>query len=413
MSTLLDSKSVFVERSKAVGLSQDSVDSLTGAQIDTLNKLAFCSSFRIGNNDDTALVAALNAARTAHLGAGNDATPGDAASFRRLHFEASTMSLAELKMRVERTDDSTPKKIPLAERSNRYNEQVARLNGLDLSGDLEPSHSLVDLVFQQLEEGTLQYIPLEKCTRRSQELHGQKRESVVRVSSGSLAVSSSEILVSADLSSEYRIRTAMQRRALAYDQSMLASYSSLMRWADFLFEQLTRPPLPGFQLVTIEQVLQADKRLWLAAAQLTRAGIAPNGSPTPLETALDQARLDPQVTMLLLPLPKGSHSGSNFSESRPEKIRKTGYDTSKPSFDSKGKKGSGKGGKKGGAPFVKMPLALRGLHYKTKDGHPICFSYNLGNCAANGDCDKGKHVCMKPFCYGNHPQSACEKKKKN
>ena len=62
---------------------------------------------------------------------------------------------------------------------------------------------------------------------------------------------------------------------------------------------------------------------------------------------------------------------------------------------------------------MKMPLALRGLHYKTKDGHPICFSYNLGNCAANGDCDKGKHVCMKPFCYGNHPQSACEKKKKN
>lgn len=411
MSTLLDSQSVFVERSKAVGLSQDSIDSLTAAHIDTLNKLAFCSSFRIGNNDDTALIAALNAARTSHLGANNDATPGDTASFRRLHFEASTMSLAELKMRVERTDDSTPKKIPLAERANRYNEQVLRLGGLDLSGDLEPSHALVDMVFQQLEEGTLQYISLDKCTRRSQELHGQKRESVVKVSSGSLAVSSAEVSLSADLSSEYRIRTAMQRRALAYDQSKLASYSCLMKWVDFLFEQITRPSLPGFQMVTIEQIVQADKRMWLAAAQLTRSGINPTGSPTPLELALDQARLDPQVTMLLLPLPKGSHSSS--SESRPDKMQRTGLDSRRPVFDPKGKKGGPKGSGKKSGPFVKMPQSLRGLHYKTKDGNPICFGYNLGNCSSTGDCDRGKHVCMKPFCYGPHPHTACDKKKRS
>jgi len=412
MSTLLDSISVLVERAKAVGLTQESIDSLLASQVDTLNKIAFCSSFRLGSADDTALVKALNDARTAHLGGGNDATAGDTASFRRLHFEASTMSLAELKMRVERTDDSGPKKIPLAERSNRYNDQVVRLGGLDLTGDLEPSHSLVDLVFQQLEEGVLQYIPLEKCTRRSQELHGQRRESVVKVASGSLAVSSNEVPVSADLSSEYRIRTAMQRRALAYDQTKLAKYSNLMKWVDFLFEQLTRPSLPGYQQVTIDQILQADKRLWLAAAQLTRSGINPVGSPTPLEKAFDDAKSDPQVMMLLLPLPKGSGSSRGGGDERPDKFQRTGFENRKAVFDGKDRKGAGKGKKVGKAPFVKMPAELRGMHYKTKDGQPICFGYNLGS-RSTENCSKGKHVCMKPFCYGNHPQSACDKRKRS
>ena len=403
MATILDSINVFLERSQAIGLSVTSVEALTEAGVDTLNKLAFCSSFRLGNTDDSTLVAALNSARLAKLGANLDANAGDLACFRRLHFEASTMSLAELKMRVERTDETAPKRLPLAERTSRYNDQVTRLTGLDLSGDLEPSHALVDLTFQQLEEGVLQFIPLEKCTRRSQELHGVRRESVVKVTSGNLAVGTSEIQVTADLSSEMRVRSAMQRRALAYDQSGLIDYQTLMKWTDFLSV--------GFSQVSMEQILQADRRLWLTAAEYTRDGISTGPRPTRLEVALGLARADPQVSMLLMPLPKSSSSRSNSGDQyvKPHKVpTKTDY----PKNDKKGKGNKG-GGKKSSKSAVRMPEQLRGLHYKTKDGDSICFNYNLGTCTStSGSCERGKHVCMQPFCYGSHRQSECDKKKR-
>lgn len=76
MSTILDSSSVFNERSRVLGLSEESIASLIEAGIDTVNKLAFCSSFRVGNPDDSQLVAALNKARTDKLGANHDAAQG-------------------------------------------------------------------------------------------------------------------------------------------------------------------------------------------------------------------------------------------------------------------------------------------------------------------------------------------------
>jgi hypothetical protein len=56
-----------------------------------------------------------------------------------------------------------------------------------------------------------------------------------------------------------------------------------------------------------------------------------------------------------------------------------------------------------------MPNALKGGHNKTKEGHNICFSYNLGTCQVkSGTCPKGSHVCA--YCEDIHPFTSCTKK---
>ena len=75
---------------------------------------------------------------------------------RRLHFEASTLVVAHLKAQV--TPDQgieAVKKIPAAEKQARLVAQQARLTGLQIVGELQPSHSLVDLVASMIESKVL------------------------------------------------------------------------------------------------------------------------------------------------------------------------------------------------------------------------------------------------------------------
>jgi hypothetical protein len=69
-----------------------------------------------------------------------------------MFFEAHALVMADLKTQVEKTDDQMPRKVPAPERNARYEAQQRRLNGVSLSGELEPSHSLIDSVLQQAED---------------------------------------------------------------------------------------------------------------------------------------------------------------------------------------------------------------------------------------------------------------------
>lgn len=53
-----------------------------------------------------------------------------------------------------------------------HQAQVLRLRGLELSGETDASHSLIDLVFQMSEDNQLKYVRWEQATKRDQELMG-------------------------------------------------------------------------------------------------------------------------------------------------------------------------------------------------------------------------------------------------
>ena len=71
----------------------------------------------------------------------------DITAFKRIIFESQTFTLSSLKAAVSGSDEPGSKKLPQVERTARAARQRTRLAGLDISGVLEPAHSLIDTAY--------------------------------------------------------------------------------------------------------------------------------------------------------------------------------------------------------------------------------------------------------------------------
>ena len=255
---MMDSVPVFRQRLLAIGVDAGSLTKLVNANVDTLSKLAYCANYNPNMADDVNLVEFFK--ETIHGPAGLGPLPalnaGLLAALRRGFFEAHTMMLAELKSRIERSDDAAPRKVPTLEKSARLAEQQRRLApGLEISGPLQPAHALIDAVGQQKEEDMLKYLSAESCPSRDDELQIGKKTFY------------------ADVSSDLKIRQALQRRSLSYDQMGIISYEKLEAWMSFLFLQPSRVPPDNYAPISLQQVLQADKQSWVFMSERCRTGL--------------------------------------------------------------------------------------------------------------------------------------------
>jgi hypothetical protein len=408
-SAMLDSVHVFRSRAQSVGLSQAVISSLEAGAVDTLSKLAYVSTNQPGCPDDSDFVKTITGLAGYDM-SGNPIPAGVLSCLRRLWFEAHAVSLAEIKSRIERADDAPLKKLPLPEREARRKAQQAVLVGLKIEKQLEPSHALVDLLFTMREEEVLRYVEPAQCTCRESELLGVKSDSFLKLDqSGKLQKVQKDQQIEADISTEFRMKLALQRRSLALDQLQLMAYEKSEAYHDYLFSLLLQQPPEGFSPVTMKQLLTADRQAWLFAAGECREGISvrPSGVK-PLEIAFEKALNDPMVRATLQPLPK-TRGGSFQTDSQTTRPRPAPYferrSQSYPKGDSKGygkrsftrsdSKGSGKGKFRGSG---RVPQALKGGKAVTSSGQYICFGYNLQGCpdATPGkSCQKGRHVCCK------------------
>jgi hypothetical protein len=177
-----------------------------------MSKFAYSSSFIPGSTDEGPFV------RMIETAVGSTPNPGQMALLRRLLMECHTMSLQEMRAKVDRAEDAPALKLQSAERSARYEAQKARLAGLDLTGPYECSHALIDNACQQYEDNTLRYIKLKLLTSRDQELNGEKKDAAieddVKISKGKLVVQKGKAEVSSDNSTDLRVRMALTRRSL-------------------------------------------------------------------------------------------------------------------------------------------------------------------------------------------------------
>ena len=323
-----------------------------------------------------------------------------------------------------RSEDTAPRKMPLAERTARAAQQKAKWPGISMSGEYEPRNALIDLVNDMREQNILQYIEPYKCTTRDDEVLNVKTEKQVKLGDlGALLVKDQHVLGVADCSTELRLRNAWMRRGLAFDQLNLITLDKHTDWIDYLQAQVFRSAPAGYRNVTINQILSADRALFVQLARLTRGGIV--AGPTgvrPMEEQWANARLDPQVTMLLMPLPEGKTSTSSSTVGN--KLLAIQDEVAVPPGKGTGKakalkllknqkkaaalaaKGKGKG--KGTGKYSNMPAELVGLPSKRPDGQPLCFGANCDGCAGaefGARCPKGWHQCMK--CFGDHSQRGC------
>ena len=144
------------------------------------------------------------------------------ANIRQLFYEASAISIAELKQRVERVESSSePATLPLAERIHRSEAQKLRLTGVHFSVHSEPSNKLVDQYFQMISDQQLLWLPWQKLASRNEELQMSKRDMhFVFDGQGNLKMTKKETEAMSDLKGEIQVRQALTSQVSSHFRNM-------------------------------------------------------------------------------------------------------------------------------------------------------------------------------------------------
>lgn len=151
MTSSVDSAPYLVQRAEEISLGRRVSDALKAKGVTTLAQLAFC----VGQPGQVLVQAEFETWSESLL---TGMTVGEKASLRRLILEAQTMLVASLKDMAAPSEGASPKKVGVAERNARMDQLRAQLAGVSLTGQLEPSHALLDMAVQQWETRCLKYI---------------------------------------------------------------------------------------------------------------------------------------------------------------------------------------------------------------------------------------------------------------
>ena len=231
MASSIESKAVFEKRATQLGLTAPEILQLEAVSLNTFGNLAFGCNWQPGMIDDTPLkdlaATVFNGVPTVRL----------MTIFRRLFSESTVLATAELRSRVEDDDDKV-RKVAGPERQARREAQILALPGLRPIGEMEPSNLLVDKTISQYDGNELKYIPIEKCTSRQQEMMGDKEDvELVRVEKRTKALSlgTAPVETNADVSTDLKVKNALLRRALAYDQATLITFSVQVPFVNLLY----------------------------------------------------------------------------------------------------------------------------------------------------------------------------------
>ena len=120
-----DSTAVFKKRFLEIGLSEANFDAFDAEGLNTMGTFAFACNYAPGVSDERPLVALA----TKVLGV--DPTTKEMACVRRLFSEAYSTIAADIRSKVEASDEAAVKKLAPAERSQRLRDQQLRLAGID------------------------------------------------------------------------------------------------------------------------------------------------------------------------------------------------------------------------------------------------------------------------------------------
>ena len=403
MALLVESKAQFKSRAAEVGISNAVINAFIRGGIDTMSKMAFWVN-QPGTASDEA---ALTLSATTLLGL--PPSVADMTGIKMLHFESQAFTLQSPKNSIDGpgSDITQPKKIPLAEKEARLAEIRGRLNGVDISGPLEPSTALFEHAVHQHETKVLKYLPPEKCYSREHEIKYAKPAKNLQIEGGTLTLKEGSSIPTESVYTSLQFQQALTRRAIAYDFSQLISFDISRRYCDKLLRHLDRDPPPGYTATSLGQLIKADQQVW---AKLAEAGsnIRRDGlGVLPLDDLLIRTLESYEIAFYLLPMLGGSSSSGSYykgagKEGAPYRPHPFGYDEYRKG-KSKGKKGKGKKGREGHVQTW-VPPRLKGGKPVDNAGQPICFNYNLEGCDAakpGQSCPHGLHICCK--CFKVHP----------
>ncbi|CAE7743608.1 unnamed protein product [Symbiodinium sp. CCMP2592] len=226
---------------------------------------------------------------------------GDVSILKRLMFESATYVIAQSRQAVQGDSAEQPRKLPLAEKQARAEDQRRRLSGVHIERDLVPSHALVDLCCHMHDVG-ITWISPGKCTSRESEiqLSTKDQSKIFRLEDNSLKVGSEQPKDIASYDSPIKLQWCLQRRGLALDQAKVLTWAQHERWVHCLLHALTKECPPGFHKPDMNRIVQADREAWLIMASEVPSLKPSTAGEYPLGKALDALRTDPRITMYLM-----------------------------------------------------------------------------------------------------------------
>ena len=215
----LDSSATFAARVRDLGLGSV-LERFTELGWTTLGALAFSA----GTPGAPSSEAAFDERVVMPL-VGNTGGP-QAALIRRLYFESTTLAAADMRRRVDRVDDDSVPQLPTEEREARRSRLQARLVGIDIAGDLDPSPSLVHVVHTMSVSGVVKYVPWETCTKFAQEayLQPKRKQGWSPDASGVVREHFSTELPTVSVQTTHLLSQALIRRGLAMEIGMVMSF---------------------------------------------------------------------------------------------------------------------------------------------------------------------------------------------
>lgn len=398
-SSTLESEAAFVERAKQVGVDQWLIDKIVEKNFARFGRFAFSVAYTPQHPDDRPFKTFIQSLAEA------DVDDDQFASLRRLFFEAHTMALADVRSRVEATPDPAvaTKKLPTAERVSRQADQEQRLGGIIFNPDTIPSNHLVDLFVEMCETGVLTYVKPEQCCSRALEVNSIKKDPAISTdASGMLKMGSKPNEPTCEANTELKLRSAWQRRSLAMDLSGIASFDVIETWVQYLFQQLVKEQPRGFSKISLQQILDCDKALFVQASHTTM-GKLQSTSPAkkPLDQAILQWKTSNEVLQYLTPLPSVKHhEPPGEPSSRMSKA---------PKVDKAAKAGNKPAGKTSPPP-AKLNVPDGCVSHDDKN-RPLCFGFQTGKCRFKGPagkrCARGFHLCYKKGCHRPKPHYLC------
>eukprot|EP00434_Breviolum_minutum_P036075 symbB.v1.2.031949.t1/scaffold3768.1/size50661/2 len=277
-----NSAPVFEQRARELGIPEGLLDTLKNAHVNTFARLAYLTPYQPGQPDDSVLFDKLEEIATRPL------ADFEKACFRQLFYEASAITVSELKQKVERVDSSEPATLPLAERMHRLQNQRNTLSGVHFSVFTEPSNKLVDQYFQMMTDQQLVWLPWSKLASRSDELQLNKKDLQLTFdANGNLKMSKKELEAQSDLKGEIQVRQALRRRSLAVDLTGLIDFQVQETWHEKMFECLAKQAPSGYKQTSVEQCKEADKTLWTMLAERTRGNVRVALAAKPVQDAFE------------------------------------------------------------------------------------------------------------------------------
>ena len=165
MTSLPDSTAHFEDRCQRLGLNQVFVNALRAAGVES--RLAFS----VGQPGQPIQNQEVNDFIQRALGRAG--AIAEASSVKRLTFEAHTYLVATLRQQVEPSDESQPRKVAYAERTQRMDALRADLRGIEISGEMEPAHSLLDKACKIFDDNSIKWLEPSTCVSRSMEVQGE------------------------------------------------------------------------------------------------------------------------------------------------------------------------------------------------------------------------------------------------